>query len=138
MQCLECELENVEGALYCARCHKALPRLLAPGECPFCGLISETGVLPETCPSCGNDAKRGQELRERRAALLLAELAQERQALETKVAQLKQPRKAGCLPVLIVASVMTIGLGSCAKDSTAIKRGSYGIYSTGQTAYQGR
>ena len=75
VRCEHCQLDNAEGALYCARCHKALPRLLAPGECRYCGFIPDVaGRIADVCPSCGNDAERGKDIRQKRAARLLAEV----------------------------------------------------------------
>src|SRR5438105_2750234 len=111
MRCPQCDLENEAGAFYCARCHTRLPRPLAPGECPFCGLLSEPGEEPPAvCPSCGNDPQVGRQVRERRVAVLRAELMTERQALDAKMERLaKRKGRWGCLPLWLGIGAATAG-----------------------------
>lgn len=108
MTCPQCEMENAEGALYCARCHHALPRPLATGECPYCGQIANPLEGPsEVCLTCGNDAGRGAQIRADRAAALRAAWESERLALESRITRLNKPRtRPGCLPALLLAGLV--------------------------------
>jgi hypothetical protein len=103
VRCNACGLENAEGALYCARCHAALPRPLAPGECLHCGFIPEVpGTLWDVCPSCGNDPERGKEVRAKRIAALRAGVEVEQSRLDASVKSLPARRRFGCLPFLLL------------------------------------
>jgi hypothetical protein len=112
MQCPACELENEEGALYCARCHAALPRPPAPGECPYCGRQRQPGELSTAvCPSCGNDPERGKEIREKRLTALRAEVNQQASILESqRQALTSRPTRKGCGLTLLVIIVLIICL----------------------------
>ncbi|HZP80437.1 MAG TPA: zinc ribbon domain-containing protein [Chthonomonadaceae bacterium] len=113
MQCPECELENEEGALYCARCHKPLPRKLAPGECPHCGRMPEPGELPPAvCPSCGGDPERGKQIKEQRLAALRAEVALQTQTIEAQRQALAAKKgKKGCgLTLFLCGIALFLGL----------------------------
>ncbi len=107
MRCPSCELENEEGAFYCARCHTALPRPLAPGECPYCGRLPQPGELPQAvCPSCGNDPERGKEVRAKRVAALRAEVEVQTGQLEAqRQALLARKTKKGCGLTLLLLAV---------------------------------
>ncbi|HZO88080.1 MAG TPA: zinc ribbon domain-containing protein [Chthonomonadaceae bacterium] len=108
MQCPNCQLENEPGALYCARCHTALPRPPAPGECPYCGRVPEPGELPPAvCPSCGNDPERGKQVREQRLAALRAEVQQQSSMLEAqRQALLSRKQKKGCGGTLLLCGLI--------------------------------
>lgn len=110
MQCPECKLENQPGAFYCARCHKALPRPPAPGECLFCGRIPSPGEpIPENCPSCGNDGERGKQVREARITALRLEVEQETIALQAKQDTLTVGKKSkGCGLTLFLLGVVVL------------------------------
>ena len=101
LNCPQCELKNAEGAFYCARCHAALPRPLAPKECAFCGYIPfSEEPHSEICPMCGSDEERGKEVRERRITSFQSEFLMKEQDQNAQMRDLKRQKSVGCLPIL--------------------------------------
>jgi hypothetical protein len=123
MQCPECEIENEEGAYYCARCHKPLPQPPPPGACPHCGVTLDPAVrLTEHCPSCGDDPAKGAQIKTARRAIALAEVETQSIKLDAERARFSRSKgRRGCLPLTALALAVGVGAGGRAMKTPDVK-----------------